>query len=341
MKKLIINQEESNIHLEKTHTAIRNLSEEIVALYNIIEDYFFQDIDFQKVQRVLPIWFSDAGRSAESTCDKVLYEIFRKVYNDPISNRILHWFDVQGLLSAMQDRVIATSLYMEDLYKIIPAYSSHEESEYTSCTRAMNSYSDKAHTNINNVFVSLSSSLDLFTKIIYECSKYDIHLFNTYKRLKSRQNKILYNKINYGFPELKEEGLLYSEPKCIRTICSFRDEFIHNGAWDYRCAIYEPFVNDNPSEPFILSPDIDEETGLLVSSGSRNKFYSKGNRINIILPYIISDVIHVLSITLDMFKTVLENKTVENKDKKDTISYLKLLMGNISLFAESGTSYEG
>ena len=124
------------------------------------------------------------------------------------------------------------------------------------------------HTAINNVFVSLCSSFDLITKVVYECSKYDANGFAEYKKLKCRKDNILYKKSNNGFDELKEPGLLYNEPVCVRTACSFRDEFIHNGAWDYRCAIYYPYVDGgDPVEPFVVMPDVNDE-GHLVTSGS-------------------------------------------------------------------------
>lgn len=52
---------------------IENLSEYTVPLYDVIEDYFFQDVDYQRLQPNIPMWMADAGRSAESPCNRVYY----------------------------------------------------------------------------------------------------------------------------------------------------------------------------------------------------------------------------------------------------------------------------
>ena len=288
---------ESRETLSALYRQIEDLTEEVAPLYDVIEDYFFQDIDYHQLEPILPKWIADSGRSPESAMSKENYEKLRQAYNDSFSNRIIHWYDVQIILAAFQDRLVAVERHLEETYRLIPAYCIHEDSEYTACTRGMDDTATKVHTSINEVFVALASSFDLLTKIVYECSQFDLAKFSVYKRLKSRSEGILYKKTNFGFDELKKEGLLYSEPACVRTVCSFRDEFIHNGSWDYRCVVYYPVIDGKPVEPFILMPDVDE-TGLLVSSGSRNKFYSKGDKINVLLPGLVKDVIDVLNKTV-------------------------------------------
>lgn len=180
----------------------------------------------------------------------------------------------------------------------------------------------------NNVFVSLCSSFDLFTKVVYECSEHDSQDFSKYKKLKCRIQNILYKKGNFGFDELKADGLLYSEPKYVRTALSFRDEFIHNGSWDYRCAIYYPFVEGgNPVEPFVLMPDIDTE-GRLVSSGARNKFYAKGNKINVFLPELVKGIMELLNNTIKTLIDVLQKKTITKNKTKATEMAISRLLGN-------------
>ena len=317
----------ANDMLNHLYQSIASLSESTVPLYNQIESYFFQDIDFQLIQGGLSLWMADAGRSPESSWDRILFDKVRQIYCDPMTNRVLHWYDVQNILSAFQDRINATSDYLRGIFANIPAYCLYQDKDYSGSTRGMDSLSDQIHTNINNVFVSLSSAFDLFTKVVYECSRYDPNAFITYKRLKSRSDGILYAKKNYGFEELKDPGLLYDEPACIRTICSFRDEFIHCGSWDYRCSIYYPNIEGEPVEPFIPMPDT-EPSGVLVSSGSRNKFYASGSTINSDLPKLVRDVILVLSKTEARLKEVLTVKTTswpQTIREKKANDYLTLL----------------
>lgn len=322
--------------LQRLYETIYNLSEDTVSLYDRIEDYFFQDIDFQMIQGTLSLWMADAGRSPESGMSRVSYDKCRQIYNDPVSNRVIHWYDVQNIIGAFQDRITAIEGYLKEIFATIPAYCLYNDHEYTGASRDMGLSSDYIHTNINNVFVSLASAFDLFTKMVYECAKYDPNGFDVYKKLKSRADIILFAKKNYGFDELKEPGLLYDEPACIRTICSFRDEFIHCGSWDYRCAIYYPHINGEPVEAFIPMPDV-EPSGVLVSSGSRNKFYASGAKINTVLPVLAGDVIDVLSKTVTRLKEVLVLKTnplSQSKREKNAMEYIKVLSENMGKLVE-------
>lgn len=301
--------------LQALYQQIEDLSEEVVPLYDVIENYFFQEVDYQVLKSVVCQWMTDAGRSPESEMDKETYEKLRRVYNDSLSNRIIHWADVQMILAAFQDRVMAVKNYLIEIYRCLPAYCLYDDKEYDSSQRMLNDESDRVHTAINNVFVSICSSFDLLTKVVYECSHYDKNGFVEYKKLKSRKDNVLYKKGNCGFDELKADGLLYSDPVCVRAACSFRDEFIHNGAWDYRCAIYYPSVDGEPVEPFVVMPDLDEN-GILVASGSRNKFYAKSIKLNVILPGIVKEIVEVLSRTVSALRGVLlRNITPVNKDK--------------------------
>ena len=330
--------------LQSLYKEIENLVEDIVPLYDDIENFFFQDVDYQALKSVVPQWMTDAGRSPESGMDKETYEKLRQVYKDPLSNRIIHWADVQMILAAIQDRIMAVKNYLMVIYRHLPAYCLYEDSEYNASQRVLNEESDSVHTAINNVFVTLCSSFDLLTKIVYECSHYDKDGFAEYKRLRCRKDNVLYKKGNYGFDELKSSGLLYSEPVCVRTACSFRDEFIHNGAWDYRCAIYYPSVEGEPVEPFVVMPDVDEN-GILVSSGSRNKFYAKSSKLNVVLPGLVKEIIGVLSKTITALSDLLRRRIVPvNKDEVTNAGMFQLtrnqVMGYKALLGDKFTELE-
>lgn len=327
---------QANAKLHSLYDSIVALAKDTMPLYDRIEDYFFQDIDYQFFKGATSLWMADAGRSAECSWDRILYDKVRRVYDDPISNRVLHWYDVQNVVSAFQDRVTAVEKYLREIFAVIPAYCLYKDNDYSNAMRDMSGGSDQVHASINNVFVSLSSAFDLFTKIVYECSKYDPNVFANYKKLKSRADSILYAKKNFGFDELKEPGLLYDEPNCIRTICSFRDEFIHCGSWDYRCAVYYPNIDGEPVEPFIPMPDT-EPSGVLVSSGSRNKFYASGAKINTDLPVLVREVIEVLSKTQERLKEVLVSRTnplPQKEREKNAVAYMKILSENSSKLLE-------
>ena len=166
-----ISQEKAASHLRSVYDHIRALSDRIVLLYDSVENYIFEDIDFQKVVGFLPLWISDCGKSPECGMSKELFEELRQIYNDSISNKIIYWYDIQNLLVGIQDRITCVISYLDALYKIVPYYSMHETNEYKSCTRALNQQSDLAHAYINNVFISLSTSFDLFSKLLTKLLK--------------------------------------------------------------------------------------------------------------------------------------------------------------------------
>lgn len=90
-------------------------------------------------------WKADAGRSPESGMSRVSYDKYRQVYNDPISNRVLHWFDEQNIIGAFQDRLIATEGYMKEIFASIPTYCLYNDDEYTGATRDIGNSSDQIH----------------------------------------------------------------------------------------------------------------------------------------------------------------------------------------------------
>lgn len=108
--------------LKALYQQIVKLSEDVVPLYDDIENYFFQEVDYHVLKSAICQWMTDAGRSPESGMDKDTYEKLRKVYNGPLSNRIIHWADVQMILAAFQDRVMAVRNYLMEIYRHLPAY---------------------------------------------------------------------------------------------------------------------------------------------------------------------------------------------------------------------------
>ena len=83
-------------------------------------------------------------------------------------------------------------------------------------------------------------------------------------------------------------------------------------------------------------PDV-EPSGVLVSSGSRNKFYASGAKINTVLPVLAGDVIDVLSKTVTRLKEVLVLKTnplSQSKREKNAMEYIKVLSENMGKLVE-------
>lgn len=296
----------------------------IMRLYHSIDNFIFQDIDYSRVISIMPQWIADGGISPELNCTKEWYEKLRRKETHPIFGRFIYHYDLWSKVAAMQDRLNAVKMFMRQLYNIVPCTAKYEESQYTSAARCIGARETEAHILLNSVFVAYASVFDIMTKIAieqFEFTKYD---FGNYRKMKSAD--IIYKKsLNNIDPSLKAEGMLFSEPPIIRKIETFRNEFVHNGPWDLRCSVYNTAVDGEPADVIIYSPDMDER-GYFISSGSRNKFYSQANRINIKLPNMIQEATIVLKNTIEQLCTLYQVCTIKSADKKYTEECLDAIL---------------
>lgn len=303
--------------LDQCYDMIMHISEDsIISLYTYFDNFLFQDIDYGKVISIIPKWVADTGISPESACDKDSFEKLKSTFSHPYLNSFLYYYDVWSIIAAIQDRLQAVEYFMRDFYSSVPCYLKYDKKQYTSGIRAGGERSTNAYVAMNSIFVSLASVFDLLTKIAIEQNKFEKYDFSKYKKLKS--DGVLYNYSNNVIhPSLKVEGLLFSAPLCVRKILTFRDEYIHNGPWDLRCFIYETYIKDNPADTIMYSPDMDEN-GNFVSSGSRDKFYSQSNMINIQLPHLVMDTLTVIQKTIDEIVVLYSQETTRTEDKNLT-----------------------
>lgn len=309
--------EECYIQIEKL------IDDSITSLYDSIGNYIFQDIDYSIVVSNMPQWIAGVGISSELSCSKDLYEKLRGNTTHPIFGKFLYYYDLCSKVAAIQDRLSAVIMFMRQLYNIIPCKSKYDESQYTSRVRCGGEIETEAHMLLNSVFVAYASIFDIITKVAIEQFEYDKYDFRKYKKMRS--SDIIYNKnLKNIDSSLKNAGMLFSEPLVIRKIETFRNEFVHNGPWDLRCSIYNTFVNDEPADVIIYSPDMDG-FGNFTRSWSRNKFYSQGNRINFQLPDIIKEATKILDNTILQIATLYRNKTVDTTERKYTEECLKAI----------------
>lgn len=276
---------------------IRDLIDDsIILLYEAIESYIFQDVNYEKVVSNIPRWVFDAGISPELRCSKDFFEKLKQKAIHPIFGKFIYYNDLCGKLSAIQDRLEASIMFLTQLYIHLPCEARYSRSQYTDASRIVGSKETDVHMLLNSVFVAYASVFDLLTKIAIEQFEFDRYDFGKYKKMKSAD--ALFNKNNKNVDSsLKASNMLFSEPIVIRKIETFRNEFVHNGPWDSRCSVYCTSVNDELADVIVFSPDMDEY-GNFVSSGSRNKFYSQGNRINFQLPEMLNEATAIIKNTI-------------------------------------------
>ena len=74
----------------------------------------------------------------------------------------------------------------------------------------------------------------------------------------------------------------------------------------------------------MYAPDFDEN-GNLISSGARNKFYSQGNKMNVMLPELVESVLEILKNTIDCLTQLYIAGTTQTPDAVRTKQCLEEL----------------
>lgn len=294
--------------LEKCYELLDVKTEESVqVLYSAVEEFLFQDVDFSIISMLVPMWIMDGGLCAESSMSKETYEFFKNNAKHPIFNRFIYYYDLWKLIAGIQDRIQAVSDLLREFYQLIPCRLQYNNEDYTSGTRIGGRKETQIHIILNNIFVAMASIFDLLAKVACEQYKYNDYDFEVYKKMKSKDKTFNPDNIKDYDNSLREEGFLFSAPKVIRTILTFRNEFVHNGPWDLNCCVYYTAVDGEPADVILYSPDIDEY-GNFISSGTRSKFYAQNNAINNALPSMIYEVVNIL------IRTILRIADLYRKD---------------------------
>ncbi len=293
---------------------INEIDNDFISLYSLWENHIFDDINFCEIESLIPLWLSEGGRSCDSTIDKETFEEYITHNNNELTHRILYFYDVQNILSALQDRIQSVKYIISELYKIVSYHPEH--SEIDNIIMQMDDKASIAHVLINAVFVNLSSALDLFTKFVYEIENIEHVDFSTYKQIRSHENKIIFMKYNPLHEDLKCKDMIFYKPVCrtLNLIRTLRNEYVHNDAWNYRGIIYKAIKRDDVVDTFILLPDMDEN-GNFIASKSRNKFYSKEEKINFTLLDYIMETMKIFQNTINKLKELYPIKEFNNNSK--------------------------
>lgn len=285
-------------------------------LHDSIRNFLFQGIDYDVIN-MAPLWVADCGINPEDSCSKDTYEKFRKSATHPVFGRLIYYYDLWSKISAIQDRLQAVINFLRHFYTIVPCVSRYEEEQYTNAAVSSGECETNAYVFLNSIFVAYASVFDLLAKVATEQYKYDDYNFSEYKKMMSAG--VLFRKsLKEIDSSLKKEGMLFAEPAVIRKIETFRNEYVHNGAWGLRCSVYNTVVNGEPGDVVFYSPDMDDN-GNFVTSGSRNKFYSQGNRINIQLPEMIMETTKIVDATINQLCALYQNNTTQGVDEQYTL----------------------
>lgn len=133
---------------------------------------------------------------------------------------------------------------------------------------------------LETYFIKAYSILDILCKICYEIQEKQSD-FSQYKKIKSAdvlwgfRKKLLIN---------ETENTLFEKCDLVSMIESLRNESVHNGTWELNPKIFVRYDEGIVGERFMLFPDMLQ--GRLATVKSRKHFFSKGIKVNSVLPCI-------------------------------------------------------
>lgn len=291
--------------------SLSQVSEDIIPLYDEIERMILPQVDLDVIRGLTPMWMADTGRSAESATSSVVFEqmvrVVEATHNQNLT-KILYWFDVEALLNALQDRIIANEWLLKEFYSGLSSEIEFAKNHAHHAGLYFGGDGNKCYVAANTIFVNIASAFDIIAKIAVELEKFSSYDFSTYPKMKS--GSVLYNKNLAISPILKQSGMLFSEPAIVHQIEILRNEYVHNGPWDRRANIYYPIdENLEPLPPFMMMPDMSVD-GNFVTVKNRKKFYAQGTKLNEELIKIVNSAMSVLSTTVAGLRFVAQSQTI-------------------------------
>lgn len=304
---------------------------EIVFVYDSIQEFLFPDLDFYKIVGSVSPWVIEAGISPESPIKGDTYNELRKSCKSKIINRLLHWYDMEVLLSSLQDRIVAVQYFCEEFYKRLEHFKLTKPPVKSNSTSfLMGEDSMFLYAMANSAFVSVASALDILAKIAYEISKFSIDYAESYKKMLSRD--ILYKHNLDIADEMCGDATVFTETPEIRIIETIRNEYVHNSSWAYRTAIYCTVDGEgNIVDAFVPFPDVLD--GYFVKVAGRNHFYSEMTRLNDVMLKMLATVIKRIVVTAKRINDYCENKKgdVDHATKKqNTVNAIAEIKVDIS-----------
>ena len=269
--------------------------------------YVFKDIIFRGCNQFdrdysrVPCWVRDAGNTAECGWTKEEFETYvRNYYEDgEIVHRWLYYYDCDMLVCALCDRFKMIASMLRMFYNHFPSESPCKMEDFKHATIAVSSHDTICFACVNSIFLYLASSFDILSKIYVELRDYEKLDFSKYPKMVSR--KVLLGSIVKTNSDIT--GTIFEKPSCVNTVSSIRDRLVHDGSFDFLQMVYDCYDGPNGhSEAAILFPDI--ENGLFVTSKNRKNFYSQSNRLNLLLPGLLTDVFDVMETTINKLSII-------------------------------------
>lgn len=302
-------------NIKDINSILNHIQDECVLLHGNIRNHIFSDIDYNSIVQFVPMWIRDAGNSAECGLSKELFEKLIAANNNVLTNKFLYVYDCDLIVASLQDRFCMLGALIDKFYKRIGAESAYKMEDFDSATMTMSQMDADVFAYLNSIFIFIGSSFDILTKICSEFKNIDLTDYSSYPKLKSKN-------VQFGDFKLIHEDLrdntIFNRSAIIKKIESIRNRIVHDGSFDFRQIIYIGYVEkDDCLESHIMFPDF--EDNQFVSFKNRRNFYSKSDRINLMLPDILKEILEIILNTIKKTNLLYHKEMYINKN--DFIAY--------------------
>lgn len=271
-----------------TGSEIYDIDNTCVMLHDLLAERVFGSMnEFHSFLNFCPEFVFTAGLNSECEISKVLFKslLDKKPENFPLY-QALYLFDCRKLVSGIQECSREVIQLQGEFYNtfnleefFFPKIDEDDGVRYVTSPVVTRLYAL-----LSFIYIRMYSLLDYITKLSLEIEglKSD---FSSYPKMISK-NKLYGDRKNVSFNGL--EGTLFEKCPLINEVEAVRNHVIHDGLLDDLPKAYRVISHGECIEKFILFPDLSEE-GRFEVFNNRKLFYSRSDKINLRLPYLIKE----------------------------------------------------
>lgn len=266
-----------------------------IRLHEALRRAIIEDAPYNELLPWVPQFACLSGLNSEFSLSKTDFErVVRLTANFPEINRFLFLYDVQKLVSSIQECQKELIQMVGEFYRTLntealffPQIRQDDGIRYNTSPSVT-----KLFALLTFVFVRMHSLLDYTVKLALEAEGLPTD-FTKYPKMRS-SNEQFGSRKRVSFNRL--QGSLFEDCEFITFIETLRNHLIHDGLFDDMPKAYERIESGVAVEKFLLFPDMTE--GRFDRYGNRNLFFSREDKINERLPEILAEFQARLIVTL-------------------------------------------
>lgn len=274
-------------------------------LHRMFARAIFKGLPYNELLASAPTFIATLGHNSEAAGSKSdLEDLLGLADRIPELHRFLYLYDCQRLVSAIQECTKELIQIQGELYRTLNLESffyppmKHEDGTRYSTSPVVT----KLFAFLSFLFIRMHSLLDYTVKVALEAEKLPTN-FTNYPKMSSL-NAQYGDRKRLGLN--KESGTLFEDCEFLVTVETLRNHIIHNGLLDDMPKGYEEIEDGVATEKYLLMPDMTD--GRFDRFRNRNLFYGREDKINLRLPFLVTEFLGKQEATLRLISEDLRNR---------------------------------